>query len=394
MVKLFGKTLTRRDVEARTGSLSQFAGVRLTTLGDGLERGNRTLEFRTGSGLIFTVLVDRALDIASCEFKGLAIGWHSPAGFRAPGLNDADAENGLGWLRSFSGLVSTCGLDHIFGPVSEGASHFNYPYRKTVTYPIHGRVSSVPARLTGYGEQWTGDDCVLWCEGVVQQATVFGENLHLIRRIEADVGGNDIRITDRVVNRGFSRTPHMMLYHIDVGYPLLGAGARYVAPISEVLWASHAGDNYTKQSVGYRTLSDPKPNFIEQVWQFDMTPDAEDRVHVALMNDALGLGFEITTRKSELPCQLEWQNLQEGMYCLGLEPATHHVLGKTVAHERGEMIWLEHDEERHYHLTLSVLDGPAQIAASAARIAIIKRQPDEDFPAPTGKFPRLAGGPT
>jgi len=392
MVQLFGKTLTRREVEARTGSLSQFAGVRLMTLGDGLERGNRLLELRTGSGLIFSVLVDRALDIASCEYKGLAIGWHSPAGFRAPGLNDPDAEKGLGWLRSFSGLLSTCGLDHIFGPVSEDAGHFNYPYRKTVTYPIHGRISSVPARLTGYGEIWTGDECVLWCEGVVQQATVFGENLQLIRRIEADVGGNAIRLIDRVVNRGFSRTPHMMLYHIDVGYPLLGAGSRYLAPIREVVWASHAGDNYAKQGVGYRTLSDPKPNFVEQVWQHDMAPDADDRVTVALVNDALGLGFEVTSRKSQLPCQLEWQNLAAGMYTLGLEPATHHVLGKSAAHERGEMIWLEHGQERDYHLTLSVLDGAGEIAACEAKIASVQRQPKEDYPAPTGNFPKLRAG--
>ena len=38
------------------------------------------LEFRTGSGLRFTVLVDRAMDIAECEHNGRAIGWHSPTG--------------------------------------------------------------------------------------------------------------------------------------------------------------------------------------------------------------------------------------------------------------------------------------------------------------------------
>ena len=50
--------------------MSQFAGVRLMTLGDGVERGIRMLEFRTGTGLRFTVLVDRALDIADCEYQG------------------------------------------------------------------------------------------------------------------------------------------------------------------------------------------------------------------------------------------------------------------------------------------------------------------------------------
>jgi hypothetical protein len=42
------------------------------TLGDGVERDVRMLEFRTGSGLRFTVSVDRAFDIADCEFKGQA----------------------------------------------------------------------------------------------------------------------------------------------------------------------------------------------------------------------------------------------------------------------------------------------------------------------------------
>ena len=71
--------LTRRQVAEHAGMLSQFAGVRLMTLGDGVERGVRMLEFRTGTGLRFTVLVDRALDIADCEYRGAA-----SAGTRRP----------------------------------------------------------------------------------------------------------------------------------------------------------------------------------------------------------------------------------------------------------------------------------------------------------------------
>lgn len=54
--------VTRARLAARTGCLSQGADVRLMTLGDGVERGIRILEFRTGSGLRCTVLVDRAMD--------------------------------------------------------------------------------------------------------------------------------------------------------------------------------------------------------------------------------------------------------------------------------------------------------------------------------------------
>jgi hypothetical protein len=121
MVELYGKVRSRRDIAASAGSLSQFAGVRLMTLGDGVERGIRLLEFRTGTGLRFTVLVDRALDIADCEYRGMAVGWHSPAGFKHPGLAEYEGEGGLAWLRSFSGLMVTCGLDHILFMYDEPA---------------------------------------------------------------------------------------------------------------------------------------------------------------------------------------------------------------------------------------------------------------------------------
>ena len=120
------------------------------------------------------------------------------------------------------------------------AAHYLYEHRKVVSSSIHGRIATIPGQLLGYGEVWDGDECTLWCEGLVQQSTVFGEDLHLIRRIEAKVGESDFTLTDRVVNHGFYRTPHMFLYHINVGHPVLDEGSRYVAPIRQTIWAAHA----------------------------------------------------------------------------------------------------------------------------------------------------------
>jgi hypothetical protein len=391
MVELYGNRLTRRQVAERSGMLSQFAGVRLMTLGDGVERGIRMLEFRTGSGLRFTLLVDRALDIGDCDYKGQAIGWHSPSGFRHPGLHEYEGEGGLAWARSFSGLLVTCGLDHILGGEEVPADNYCYPGRRAVTHSLHGRVSTIPARLTGYGEAWDGDRCVLYAEGIVQQSTVFGEDLHLIRRVEADVGGNAIRIRDRVVNHGFLRTPHMLFYHVNVSHPLVEEGARFVAPIRDVVWAAHAGDAYRSQAVGYRTLPDPKQAFREQVWQHELGADAHGCVPVAVVNERIGLGLSVTTRKDQLPCMYEWQNFQAGQYALGIEPSTHHVLGNLAARERGEMIWLEHGEERRYDTTIAVLDGANEIARTEEEIGAIARQPDDEYPDPSGCFVALEG---
>ncbi|MGN6487852.1 MAG: aldose 1-epimerase family protein [Devosia sp.] len=371
--------------------LSQFAGVRLMELSDGVERGIRMLEFRTGSGLRFTALVDRALDIADCEFKGQAIGWNSPAGFRHPGLHEYEGEGGLAWARSFSGLLVTCGLDHILFMNTVPADTYVYSPKPTVSHSLHGRVGTIPARLTGYGEEWRGDECVLWAEGIVQQSAVFGEDLHLIRRIEADVGGNEIRLIDRVVNHGFYKTPHMYCYHINVGHPVLDEGSRYLAPIRDVVWAAHAGDAYRQQGVGYRTLPGPRFDFHEQVWQHELGADSDGRQFVALVNDRAGIGFEVETRKDQFPCLYEWQNLQAGQYALGIEPSTNHVLGNLAARERGEMIWLQHGDERRYDSVFRVLNGAGDIAASEARIRGISGQPEDEYPVPSGNHLKIEG---
>ncbi len=183
----------------------------------------------------------------------------------------------------------------------------------------------------------------------------------------------------------------MYCYHINVGHPVLAEGSRYLAPVRDVVWAAHAGDDYTKQSVGYRTLPAPQMQFHEQVWQHEMSADANGEVPVALVNDRLGIGFEVVTRKDQFPCMYEWQNLQAGQYALGIEPATNHVLGHGAARDRGELIWLEHGEERRYDSTFRVLGDVADIAASEARITAIVKQPVDDYPAPSGNHIAIGG---
>ncbi|SLN66225.1 aldose 1-epimerase family protein [Roseisalinus antarcticus] len=390
MTDLFGRSRTRAELSALTGDLSAFGGVRLLSFGDGAERGQRMLEFRTGSGLRFTVMVDRGMDIAEVEHKGRAIGWQGPTGYPAGAAIQPEAEDGLGIMRGFSGFLVTCGLDHILGDATVDAASYDYPRRDRVHHGLHGRVSLLPARLTGYGERWDGDTCTLWAEGEIRQAANFAEHLRLVRRIEAELGGDEIRITDRVTNAGFAVTPHMFFYHVNLGHPLLDDGARLVAPVDQVIWASHS-DRYNAQGVGYDVACAPRAPFTEQVWEHDMAAAADGAVPVALINDRLGLGLQVETRKDELPCCYQWQNFRSGAYALGIEPSTHHVTGNAAARERGEMIWLDPLEERSYSARFTILDGAEAIVGATDRIAAIAAQPATPFPQPTGTFPQLTG---
>lgn len=394
MVNIYGKEHSKLDLARKAGALSQFAGVQAYTLSDGVERGVRCLEFRTGTGFMFKVLVDRAMDVAAAEYKGAAIGWHSPTGFRNPGLHEQNDEGGLSWLRSLSGLIVTCGLDHTLFMHNDSAEHYYYGPRETVDSSLHGRISTIPAKLTGYGEEWRGNDCYLWCEGVVVQATVFGEDLHLIRRIEAKVGENSFTLKDRVVNHGFYRTPHLFLYHINLGYPVLSDNSIFRAPIKETSWASHA-EYLDKQGVGYYRQSGPKKNFREQVFEHEVVADEDNKVPVALINPDFdggkGLGVLVEFDKRQFPCMFQWQNYQEGLYAMAIEPSTNHVFGKPFAKERDELIWLEHGEECSYSTRFSVLENIEQIAAAEKRIEGICVQPKDNYPTITDNWKDLPG---
>jgi hypothetical protein len=92
--------------------------------------------------------------------------------------------------------------------------------------------------------------------------------------------------------------------------------------------------------------------------------------------------------RAALPCLIEWQCLQSGLYVLGIEPSTNHLLGRSFAESRGELIELQHGELRRYRTRLSVLDGGEAIAAARAEMLALQTPP-EDFAETTGVWPVL-----
>src|SRR5919197_2155125 len=105
-MRLFGQELTRPELMRRVGRLEQVACVRLVTLGDGAERGVRVLEFRTGTGFAFDVVVDRAFDVGRCEHAGRPLAWTSRTGFAGPWYYEPEE---LGFFRGFGGgLLTSC----------------------------------------------------------------------------------------------------------------------------------------------------------------------------------------------------------------------------------------------------------------------------------------------
>ena len=202
--------ISRAGLAGWTGDLRQLASVRGITLSDGPERGLRALAFSTGGGLDFWALADRCLDIGPLWVGGLPVAWQHPNGFIAPDLFRPEADRGTGFQRALSGLLVTCGLDHVRQPTRD--------------QPLHGTVPLTPARLLARGEEWDAPEPVLYAEAEVTQAHLGGAAFRLRRRIEAPVGGRSLTLSDRVENIGVEPQALNLLYHINFGFPAVGVG--------------------------------------------------------------------------------------------------------------------------------------------------------------------------
>lgn len=363
MPELYGQSLTRAGTLARVGRLSQVAGIRLLELADGTERGVRLLEVRTGTGFCFEILLDRGFDIGRCELAGMSLAWQSPTGFAGPWYAEPA---GFGFHRTFGGgLLTTCGLEHILLPAEDTAAQYRFPPQQTMSYGLHGRVSNMPGHLRGYGERWDGDDCLLWADGEVRQAMVFGEVLTLRRRIEARVGQSRLRIVDQVTNDGHQPTPHMLLYHVNLGWPLVDAGARLLLPADPVPAADGSGGALVDVP-DYRVQRAPDAGFVGQVFTHAMRADETGWVTAGVANDALGLAAYQRYRADTLPYHQVWRMLGAGTYLVALEPSTNTLAGRAEARRRGELVHLAPGEVRSYQLELGVelgRDGIGRLAA-------------------------------
>src|SRR5262249_25824428 len=126
MVRLFGRDFSRAELERRVGHLSQLGGVRLIVSDNGPSRGVRLIEFRTGTGFVFEVALDRGMDVGRAEFNGASLAWLPPTLLAAPWFFEQQTE--FGWLRTaLGGLNKTCGVVHIRDPAAAQGAHLKLP---------------------------------------------------------------------------------------------------------------------------------------------------------------------------------------------------------------------------------------------------------------------------
>lgn len=334
--------MEKRELLKYIGDFSQLFGTKEYTLHGGKAAGVRAIDVRNGLGLEFTVLPDRGMDFSSLSFKGINLSYISKTGIVAPQYYN---EESLNFFRSFfAGFLTTCGLSNVGSPNMDSGEK----------YGLHGRISNIPSEDVSARTEWINNRAVMKIYGKMREAKFFGENIVLEREIKCLSDKNIIKISDKVENLGFKKEPLMLLYHFNFGYPLLDENA-YLKISSEKIVprdeeAKVGIDEYTK-------FQEPTANYDEQVFYHDLKADFNGKTSVSLINDKINLGVVIRFNKNQLFNLVEWKQMGEGEYVLGLEPSNCYVGGRQESRKENTLEYLEPGEEKKIEIEIEVLEG-------------------------------------
>ncbi len=349
-MKIGTKDYRPDELRQRVGNLAQLGGTRHVILNEGSSKGVAAIDVGTGAGLCFTVLPDRGLDISRASYKGINLAYLTPNGETHPAFYEPQ---GLGWLRSFfGGLLTTCGLTYLGPPGRDGEEELG----------LHGRYSNLPARQVQDRSRWDGETYRIEIDGTVEECVIFGDKLLLTRNITTQLGSRTITIHDRVENFGYQESPFTILYHINLGFPLLDASAELCATTKK----TEPRDETAKTGLSeWSRFSAPVPGYSEQVFFHTVRPAQDGRACAALINRELagGLGVQIRFDPKALPYLTQWKMMGQGDYVLGIEPGNVPVMNRAVLREKGLLPMLKPGEVREINVEIGVLEGRKEIDA-------------------------------
>lgn len=341
-MELYGKEFSKADVFRHFGDISQAADIREGLLTAGMAEGVKILDVNTGSGLRFSVLPSRAMDIVWASYRDMPISHISKSGVVKPEFYEKD---GRSFLRSFScGLLTGCGMTQMGTPCECDGEQLG----------LHGRLSNLPAYDVFVDKHWQGDEYIMRMGGKVKESRIFGENMQLSRVIETRMGSCSFTVTDTVSNFGFHPSPLMLLYHINLGYPLVSGDSaiKFSGPTS----ITSRDEEAEKGIQDIMTLHEPVHDFKEQVFFHDLR-ESNGKFKVSVFNKKLSYGLYVEFDTREFPHLCHWKMMGEGDYVLGIEPCTVPPIGRKRAIERGILPMLGPQETREFHVEFGILNS-------------------------------------
>ena len=349
--------MNKQELLRYVGDQSQIFGIKEYILSGGKASGMKAFDISNGTGLEFTVIADRCLDIGRLAFKGVNCSYLGKTGFVSPVYFDGREH---AFFRNFyAGFLTTCGLRNVGEPSTDNGEFFG----------LHGCISNTPGEEVCASTVWEDELPVMTVSGQMREARFFGENLLLKRKITCRYGENRIIISDSVQNLGFRDELLMLLYHFNMGYPLLDEDAILLLPSRSVVpFDSEA----SKGCQSWQQMQKPTHGYVEQVFYHDLKTDADGNTCVAMVNRRMELGMAFHYNKKRLGNLTQWKQMGEGEYALGIEPCNCYVGGRLDPLNKEVLKYLKPGEIKNFYVEVEIVTGSNDIHALEEQIKSYK----------------------
>lgn len=317
------------------GHGSQLSGVEEHMLLSGKGKGMRLFEVHTAAGIDMVVSPDRCCDIARLRYKAENLSYMSPCGYVAPAYYDSIEAN---WLKSFTaGFLTTCGLNNVGSPNTDEGEQL----------PLHGTIGNTPAEHAWWEET---EDAYL-IHGEMSDETIFDRKLRLVRTIAVSKDEAEFTVTDRIVNLGDKKEPAEILYHMNMGYPLLDEDSIVSIPaVSVVPRDDHAAEDI----VNCLKMEKPQAGYVERCYYHKFAAGMQT---VSITQPKNGITLSITFDAEPLDGFVEWKMMGVRDYVLGLECGNCYPDGRDVMRRTGMLKFIEPGSELTYSVKITISGG-------------------------------------
>lgn len=317
----------------------QLSGVEEYELTRAKAKGMKIWHVKNGTGLEMYISLDRGFDIIALTCSGINVSYLSPNGYVAPSFYDDKKD---GFLKSFSaGFLTTCGLTQV--------GSFNRDLGEDL--PLHGTYSNIPASNYSYEENETA----IVLKGEITDETIFSHKLVLFRTIEISKQDNTFQIEDKILNRGDKKTPLSVLYHFNIGYPLLSESAKLYIDSDAVT----GRNEYAQKEIdSLNRIAHPTSGWTERCYYHRFQ---KKQAHAGIYNASIDKGILLNFDSGILDCFTQWNMFGIRDYVLGLEPGNATPDGRNYLREHQKLKFIHPGETQTFKIKISLIDNQQQM---------------------------------
>ena len=303
-----------------TGNPSQVFYAQRMRLMEGRADGEDVIEVFNGK-ILFWVMPGRCMDIGKMIFMGNNVSFLSKAGYTNAAHYDA---HGMAGLDTFApGFLHTCGLRNSGLPNECDGEEFGF----------HGRIGQTPAEEISIERVLDAETPYIVLKGKTREGRLFGSNMELAREIRVEYNKPEILIRDTITNYGSAEEPMFLLYHYNMGYPLLDENAEFVTTHE---FEKPVDENAAMDEANRTTFRKPEAKIPERCYYYKQKAIEQDAFG-ACINREKGIGVAVHTNPDELPLFCQWKSWASGDYVMGMEPCNCYGDGRAEHVKRGQV---------------------------------------------------------